>query len=84
MMPILNLYTCKEALQRLDDYLDRELSPREMQLVQRHLKICHECSKKFAFEAELITQVRVKLQRIDLPSGLMERLSQTLSQSQEE
>jgi len=52
--------------------------------VQRHLKICHECSKKFAFEAELITQVRVKLQRIDLPSGLMERLSQTLSQSQEE
>ena len=78
-MPILNMYTCKEAIERLNDYLDRELTPREMQLVKRHLKICHECSKKFAFEAELLNQIKGKLKNIDLPADLMERVSLALS-----
>ncbi len=78
MLPLLNIYTCKEALARLNDYVDRELSEREMTLVKRHLKVCHECSKKFAFEEDLIKQVRGRLSHMDLPAGLMDRLSSAL------
>jgi len=78
MLPVLNLYTCKEAMERLNDYVDRELSPREMQLVKRHLKICHECTKRFAFEEDVIRQVRSKLESLQEPEGLMARLSQKI------
>jgi len=78
MLPVLNLYTCKEAMERLNDYVDRELSPREMQLVKRHLKICHECTKRFAFEEDVIRQVSSKLESLQEPEGLMARLSQKI------
>ena len=80
MLPIVNLYTCKEALARLDDYVDRELTPREIQLVERHLKICHECTRKFAFEADLLAQMRGKMEHVELPDGIMSRLSQRLAE----
>ena len=65
-------------MERLNDYVDRELSPREMQLVKRHLKICHECTKRFAFEEDVIRQVRSKLESLQEPEGLMARLSQKI------
>lgn len=76
---LFNLYTCREALQRLDDYIDRELPPQEMQRVQRHLRLCHACAKKFAFEAEIVEGVRAKLQRIHAPADLMAKVSAALS-----
>ena len=60
----LSLLTCKETLSRLDDYLDRELSPRETQLVEMHLKICRHCTQKFTFEAALLREIKDKVQRI--------------------
>jgi anti-sigma factor (TIGR02949 family) len=82
MLPILNLYTCNEALDRLQDYMDQELSDRETMLVKRHLKICHDCSKKFAFEAQLLSMVKGRLQDEALPDGLMARLSQGLDNTE--
>jgi anti-sigma factor (TIGR02949 family) len=79
MLALINLYTCREALDRLNDYLDRELSPREMQLVARHLKICRQCTHKFTFEAELLTELRAKVAHLDMPSDLMDRISASLS-----
>jgi anti-sigma factor (TIGR02949 family) len=79
MLALINLYTCREALERLNDYLDRELSSREMQLVERHLKICRQCTHKFNFEAELLTELRAKIGRLDMPSDLMDRISASLA-----
>ncbi|HLK54988.1 MAG TPA: anti-sigma factor [Chthonomonadaceae bacterium] len=81
---LLNIYTCKEALARLDDYLDRELSPEETKKVAQHLKICHACTDRFKFEAELIQGLRAKVQRIDLPPDLMENVSQALQNAGED
>ena len=81
---LFNLYDCKQALARLDDYLDRELSPEEQKKVAQHLKICHQCAAHFKFEAELLRGLREKVQRIDLPPDLMENLSQALLRSSEE
>ena len=81
---LLNIYTCKETLARLDDYLDRELTPEEMKKVKQHLKICHACTARFKFEAEMLQGLRAKIQRIDLPPDLMENVSQALQHADEE
>ena len=73
--------TCKEALRRLDDYIDRELTLDEMERVQRHLALCRTCARKFAFEARVLSDVREKLQRIEAPEDLVESLLRSLPPS---
>ena len=75
---LLGLMTCKEAAARLDDYVDRELSARELQLVERHLKICHECAKKFAFEAGLINGLRQKVSQLEVPPQMVANIKALL------
>jgi anti-sigma factor (TIGR02949 family) len=69
-MTTLNRYTCEETFRRLDDYLDRELSPDEQQLVNEHLQVCAACAREFEFEASLLQSVRGKLRQIALPEAL--------------
>jgi anti-sigma factor (TIGR02949 family) len=76
---LLGMLTCREALQRLDDYIDRELSQEEMDRVRRHLKICHACTRKFATEESFVREVRAKLDHLSVPSGLMSRISVSLT-----
>jgi anti-sigma factor (TIGR02949 family) len=74
-------FTCEEAFRRLDDYLDRELSPEEMAMVREHLATCAACTREFTFEASLLTAVRHKVQRIDVPPGLLERINRELGRA---
>jgi anti-sigma factor (TIGR02949 family) len=67
-------YGCLEAFQRLDDYLDRELSPEEMELVKAHLETCKVCAMEFEFEAEVLERVKEKIRRVDLPPDLISRV----------
>ena len=73
-MTPLSRYTCEEAFRRLDDYLDRELSSEETELVKDHLDICAGCAREFNFEASLLRGVRSKLRQIDLPESLQARI----------
>lgn len=80
----LDIYGCREALERLDDYTDRELSPGETGKVEQHLKLCHECARKFKFERELVDGLRAKVERTeptDTPSvtALKERIIASLA-----
>lgn len=77
-------YTCEEIFRRLDDYLDRELTPREMQLVRQHLETCVACSTEFAFEATVLSEVRAKLRRIDVPEDLLGRITARLASARVE
>jgi anti-sigma factor (TIGR02949 family) len=72
-------YTCAEAVRRLDDFLDRELSPEEMRLVRAHLGTCAFCAAEFGFEASLLAELRPKLARISAPAGLTERVFRALA-----
>ena len=58
----LDIYGCREALERLDDYIDHELSPEEERKVAQHLKICRHCLGKFEFQQELLVGLRAKVQ----------------------
>ncbi len=61
----LDIYGCREAKERLDAYVDRELAPDETKKVAQHLKICHECARKFKFEQELVDGLREKVEHVD-------------------
>jgi len=72
-------YTCEEVFRRLNDYLDRELSPAEMAMVQEHLNTCAQCASEYAFEASVLRELKGKLRRIDLPQSLIEKVEAILS-----
>jgi anti-sigma factor (TIGR02949 family) len=74
-------YTCELALRLLDDYLDRELTIKEMQRVQEHLETCARCAPLFAVEADLLREIRTKLERITVPMDVRERLQTVIQQA---
>src|SRR5436309_1972009 len=73
--------TCKEALTRMNDYLDRNLAPHEMQIVKRHVKMCHACALKFASEAKILEETRAKMERIVPQDETITRLSGILAEA---
>ena len=80
-MSHLTRFTCEEAFRRLDDFLDRELSAGETELVHEHLEICAGCAREFRFEASVLRGVRAKLRQIEvtLPPGLRDRVLRALA-----
>jgi len=80
-MAQIDRYTCEETIRRLDDYLDRELTPHEMQLVNEHLEVCAMCASEYAFESTALDRLRDTLSRIVAPADLMAKISQALERS---
>lgn len=77
-MDRLDRYTCEETLRRLEDFLDRELTPEEMQRVQAHLDTCAACTSQFRFESQVLDGLREKVRRIALPADLREKITRRL------
>ncbi len=71
--------TCEETFRRLDDYVDRELSPRETEAVRQHLATCAVCASEYAFEESVLRNVREKLMRIAAPPDLLEKIRRRLA-----
>ena len=71
-------YTCEEALQRLDSYVDRELAEEELTAVRAHLETCAHCAEQFAAEMTVLDAIRQRLRKIPLPIGLSESTSRIL------
>lgn len=69
-----DMYSCEEALRRLNDYLDHELTPDERVVVLQHLEICKPCFKRFSFEQTLIVSLRQKLTHVRAPETLRAKL----------
>jgi anti-sigma factor (TIGR02949 family) len=72
-------FNCEETYQRMQDYLDRELSPSEMALVTEHLNGCGICSEEFEFEATVLRKLGRTLVETDVPHDLVERVLNALS-----
>ncbi len=83
-MARIDRYACEETIRRLDDYLDRELPPREMQLVKAHLEVCAACASEYTFEARTLERLRDKLHRISAPADLLTKVSHALSWARRE
>lgn len=74
----MNRVTCEEAFRQLDDYLDRELRPSELRLIEEHLEICAACLREFTFERSVIEGVRRKLAEVTAPPGLLRKIAASL------
>ncbi len=74
--------TCEEAFRQLDDFLDRELQPEEMRLIEEHLEICAACTREFTFEASVLSGIRRKLPRLAAPPDLLSRISAQLTRAE--
>jgi anti-sigma factor (TIGR02949 family) len=66
--------TCESILRRLDDYIDRELSPSDLQMVEQHIEECLRCAGAYRFEINLNQAVRSRLRRIRIPEDVMARI----------
>lgn len=79
---ISDYYSCEEAVKRLNEYLDHELSPEERVVVLRHLEICRPCLKRFSFEQTLVVSLRQKVTHLCAPSALREKLHSLLHEKE--
>ncbi len=71
---------CKETLDRLYEYLDRELSEEEQVEVQRHLDECPPCRDRFHFEENVLRVVRRCCRDVSAPPSLVEKVRKICSQ----
>lgn len=78
-MTEVNRKTCEEAFRRLDDFLDRRLSPKETRLIEEHLRVCEACTREFIFEASVLNGVKEKLRQLVAPQDLVSRILSQLA-----
>jgi len=76
-------FDCEHVFKRLDDYLDRELAPEEIQLIEEHLKICAWCAGTYAFQENVLQEVRAKLQRVSASAQLRNRVTEALRKARQ-
>jgi anti-sigma factor (TIGR02949 family) len=69
-----DFYSCEEAVKRLNEYLDHELTPEERVVVLKHLEICRPCLKRFSFEQTLVVSLRQKVTLLCMPASLRDKL----------
>ena len=69
---------CLETVQRLQTYLDRELSEAEVREVFQHLEECPPCARLFRFEDGVKRLVKRCCMDERAPSALRERLDRAL------
>jgi anti-sigma factor (TIGR02949 family) len=69
---------CQQAVQRLNEYLSRELQPEEAELVHEHLQQCKGCFDKFRFEETLLRTLRDKISSVSAPASLRDSVLKLL------
>lgn len=70
---------CKECLNRLEELVDKELTPLEAGEVQMHLENCASCADHYEFQAGMKRLVRTCCSEDRAPDSLRERLRAILN-----
>ncbi len=65
---------CREAVARLNQYLDRELNSDEQEVVKTHLAHCPPCLDLFRFEENVLTFVGNRCRETMAPPALRDRV----------
>jgi mycothiol system anti-sigma-R factor len=69
---------CEECADKLDRYVDRELTNTEALEVQLHLEGCGECMENYEFQAHLKRMVKHSCECDTAPTTLRDKLRQIL------
>lgn len=65
---------CREAKERLTDYLKRELTPELADEVHEHLVRCRSCFGRAKFEETLARLLEARGRQVTCPDALRERI----------
>ena len=65
---------CREAKDRLQDYLKQELTPDLADEVHDHLVRCRSCFGRARFEEALVKILEARARRVTCPDALRERI----------
>jgi mycothiol system anti-sigma-R factor len=69
---------CRDCLENLDPYLDRELTDVELAEVKRHLAACPPCEDRYQLKVSLKRLVKVCCDQGVAPEQLRSKLRQIL------
>jgi anti-sigma factor (TIGR02949 family) len=69
---------CRDCVDKLETYVDRELSEDEVESMMRHLAECPPCQDQYQFEAGLRRLVRVCCAQGEAPPELRAKLREIL------
>ncbi len=83
-MSPLDFHSCAQVVRLLDDFVDRELAPHEIEQVERHLALCEKCAREARLEETALRSIRTMLRRIRIPAGLEARVWLALAREQRE
>jgi mycothiol system anti-sigma-R factor len=70
---------CRDCVQALNSYIDRELSDDDIVQVREHLVECGGCLHIYKFEESLRKLVRVRCQEQSAPEALRARITVSLA-----
>ena len=71
--------TCKEAIDKLAEYLDAELTPRVLADLEAHLEICAPC-RAYLATYQKTKELAAKANRVEMPDAMRERLRRFLQE----
>ena len=76
--------SCQDALERLYEYLDGELTPESADEVQRHIEVCDACYPDIKFTTEFRDAIqRAARRQPTVPDRLRRKVSQLLEAERE-
>jgi mycothiol system anti-sigma-R factor len=76
--------TCKEAIERLHEFLDNELDAGNYSKIRQHFDMCHKCCEKFEFEQALKKIIKDKTLRYKTPQHLLQSITSRWAELDEE
>lgn len=69
--------TCKEAIEQVAEYLDRELTPGVLAELEAHLELCAPC-RAYLATYRRTKELTAKVNRVVMPEEMKERLRRFL------
>lgn len=78
------MLSCREAVEKLYEYIDRQLSEDEMNEVRKHLDRCPSCEDHFRFEEGVLRRVHQACREVETPPALRERVMEMCRQSKQQ
>ena len=69
---------CNDCEEKLDRYVDRELSATEVEELKLHLEGCPPCADRYQFQSHLSRLVKVCCDQDKAPPAFREKLRQIL------
>jgi mycothiol system anti-sigma-R factor len=74
------MINCKNCLQALNSYIDRELSDEDIVEVRHHLEACRGCLHLYRFEESVRRLVMLRCQEQGAPDSLRARITVSFAQ----